>query len=185
MCMLNEDRWAADVYFGSTQTLFHVSGVRDPTGETGSRKSFTCWRLKSNWGSKRPVASGRTLIGYSEERGRTGWWGVRWGGGVSCDREESAVRGRGRHRVTVHFCSGIRSSMDSPASRRFSMSTSRLTPSTTIWTSSTSEKPRRSALEMSKTPPTAAVSTPPDRHIQEVNSQGQGWDCHHLKCESL
>uniref|UniRef100_A0A8D3CMW0 Uncharacterized protein n=1 Tax=Scophthalmus maximus TaxID=52904 RepID=A0A8D3CMW0_SCOMX len=54
------------------------------------------------------------------------------------------------------------SSMASPASRRFSMSTSRLTPSTTIWTSSTSEKPRRSALEMSKTPPTAAVSTPPD-----------------------
>uniref|UniRef100_A0A665X7F2 Uncharacterized protein n=1 Tax=Echeneis naucrates TaxID=173247 RepID=A0A665X7F2_ECHNA len=40
------------------------------------------------------------------------------------------------------------SSMLSPASRRFSMSTS----------SSTSEKPRRSALEMSKTPPTAAAS---------------------------
>uniref|UniRef100_A0A3Q1HTK7 Uncharacterized protein n=1 Tax=Anabas testudineus TaxID=64144 RepID=A0A3Q1HTK7_ANATE len=52
--------------------------------------------------------------------------------------------------------------MLSPASRRFSMSTSRLTPSTTIWTSSTSENPRRSALEMSKTPPTAAVSTPPE-----------------------
>uniref|UniRef100_A0A3Q4G644 Uncharacterized protein n=1 Tax=Neolamprologus brichardi TaxID=32507 RepID=A0A3Q4G644_NEOBR len=49
------------------------------------------------------------------------------------------------------------SSMLSPASSRFSISTSRLTPSTTICTSSTSEKPRRSALEMSKTPPTAAV----------------------------
>uniref|UniRef100_A0A3Q3FI69 Uncharacterized protein n=1 Tax=Labrus bergylta TaxID=56723 RepID=A0A3Q3FI69_9LABR len=52
------------------------------------------------------------------------------------------------------------SSMLSPPSRRFSISTSRLTPSTTICTSSTSEKPRRSAFEMSKTPPTAAVSTP-------------------------
>uniref|UniRef100_A0A8C4DKS8 Uncharacterized protein n=1 Tax=Dicentrarchus labrax TaxID=13489 RepID=A0A8C4DKS8_DICLA len=51
--------------------------------------------------------------------------------------------------------------------QRFSMSTRSLTPSTTIWTSSTSEKPRRSALEMSKTPPTAAVSTPP-------GSEGQG-----------
>uniref|UniRef100_A0A0E9WHT9 Uncharacterized protein n=1 Tax=Anguilla anguilla TaxID=7936 RepID=A0A0E9WHT9_ANGAN len=51
--------------------------------------------------------------------------------------------------------------MDWPFSRRFSMSTSSLTPSTTICTNSTSEKPKRSALEMSKTPPTAAVSTPP------------------------
>uniref|UniRef100_A0A3Q1BN97 Uncharacterized protein n=1 Tax=Amphiprion ocellaris TaxID=80972 RepID=A0A3Q1BN97_AMPOC len=59
------------------------------------------------------------------------------------------------------------SSMLSPPSRRFSMSTSRLTPSTTICTSSTSEKPRRSALEMSKTPPTAAVSTPPERRTGE------------------
>uniref|UniRef100_A0A3Q1GAZ0 Uncharacterized protein n=1 Tax=Acanthochromis polyacanthus TaxID=80966 RepID=A0A3Q1GAZ0_9TELE len=64
------------------------------------------------------------------------------------------------------------SSMLSPASRRFSMSTSRLTPSTTICTSSTSEKPRRSALEMSKTPPTAAVSTPPERQTggNDVNT---------------
>uniref|UniRef100_A0A3P9HPV8 Uncharacterized protein n=1 Tax=Oryzias latipes TaxID=8090 RepID=A0A3P9HPV8_ORYLA len=60
------------------------------------------------------------------------------------------------------------SSMPSPASRHFSMLTSRLTPSTTIWTSSTSEKPRRSALEMSKTPPTAAVSTPPGEEIQKT-----------------
>uniref|UniRef100_A0A8C8BVE8 Uncharacterized protein n=1 Tax=Oncorhynchus tshawytscha TaxID=74940 RepID=A0A8C8BVE8_ONCTS len=51
---------------------------------------------------------------------------------------------------------------DWPPSRRFSISTRVLTPSTTICTSSTSEKPRRSALEMSKTPPTAAVSTPPE-----------------------
>uniref|UniRef100_A0A8C9YL32 Uncharacterized protein n=1 Tax=Sander lucioperca TaxID=283035 RepID=A0A8C9YL32_SANLU len=53
------------------------------------------------------------------------------------------------------------SSMDWPFSSFFSISTSSLTPSTTICTSSTSEKPSLSALEMSKTPPTAAVSTPP------------------------
>uniref|UniRef100_A0A4X2K869 Uncharacterized protein n=1 Tax=Vombatus ursinus TaxID=29139 RepID=A0A4X2K869_VOMUR len=55
----------------------------------------------------------------------------------------------------------IKSSMDWPCSKRFSISMSSFTPSTTICTSSTSEKPNRSALEMSKTPPTAAVSTPP------------------------
>ena len=43
----------------------------------------------------------------------------------------------------------------------FSMVTRRLTPSMTIWTSSTSEKPSRSALEMSKVPFSLAVSTPP------------------------
>uniref|UniRef100_A0A4X1TUX7 Uncharacterized protein n=1 Tax=Sus scrofa TaxID=9823 RepID=A0A4X1TUX7_PIG len=48
-----------------------------------------------------------------------------------------------------------------PCSSRCSISMSSFTPSTTICTSSTSEKPRRSALETSKTPPTAAVSTPP------------------------
>uniref|UniRef100_A0A8C9V318 Uncharacterized protein n=1 Tax=Scleropages formosus TaxID=113540 RepID=A0A8C9V318_SCLFO len=53
------------------------------------------------------------------------------------------------------------SSIDSPFSSCFSISISKFTPSTTICTSSTSEKPSRSALEMSKTPPTAAVSTPP------------------------
>uniref|UniRef100_A0A3Q2QIK9 Uncharacterized protein n=1 Tax=Fundulus heteroclitus TaxID=8078 RepID=A0A3Q2QIK9_FUNHE len=57
----------------------------------------------------------------------------------------------------------MKSSMDWPFSRRFSISTSSLTPSTTICTSSTSEKPILSALEMSKTPPTAAVSTPPGK----------------------
>uniref|UniRef100_A0A8C2H7M6 Uncharacterized protein n=1 Tax=Cyprinus carpio TaxID=7962 RepID=A0A8C2H7M6_CYPCA len=56
----------------------------------------------------------------------------------------------------------MRSSMAWPFSSRFSISISSLTPSTTICISSTSEKPRRSALEMSKTPPTAAVSTPPN-----------------------
>uniref|UniRef100_A0A8C9MUQ3 Uncharacterized protein n=1 Tax=Serinus canaria TaxID=9135 RepID=A0A8C9MUQ3_SERCA len=55
----------------------------------------------------------------------------------------------------------MRSSMDWPFSRRFSISMRSFTPSTTICTSSTSEKPRRSALETSNTPPTAAVSTPP------------------------
>uniref|UniRef100_A0A6Q2ZE96 Uncharacterized protein n=1 Tax=Esox lucius TaxID=8010 RepID=A0A6Q2ZE96_ESOLU len=52
-------------------------------------------------------------------------------------------------------------SMASPFSSFFSISTMSLTPSTTIWTCSTSEEPRRSALEMSNTPPTEAVSTPP------------------------
>uniref|UniRef100_A0A8C8ABJ0 Uncharacterized protein n=1 Tax=Otus sunia TaxID=257818 RepID=A0A8C8ABJ0_9STRI len=55
----------------------------------------------------------------------------------------------------------MRASMDWPFSRHFSISMSSFTPSTTICTSSTSEKPRRSALETSNTPPTAAVSTPP------------------------
>uniref|UniRef100_A0A3B3D212 Uncharacterized protein n=1 Tax=Oryzias melastigma TaxID=30732 RepID=A0A3B3D212_ORYME len=58
------------------------------------------------------------------------------------------------------------SSMDWPFSSLFSISVSSLTPSTTICTSSTSEKPSRSALEMSNTPPTAAVSTPPARPPQ-------------------
>uniref|UniRef100_A0A3B4DCT1 Uncharacterized protein n=1 Tax=Pygocentrus nattereri TaxID=42514 RepID=A0A3B4DCT1_PYGNA len=65
----------------------------------------------------------------------------------------------------------MRSSIDWPPSRRFSISTSRPTPSTTICTSSTSEKPSRSALEMSKTPPTAAVSTPPGQ--RNIKVQGQ------------
>uniref|UniRef100_A0A8C5BZS5 Uncharacterized protein n=1 Tax=Gadus morhua TaxID=8049 RepID=A0A8C5BZS5_GADMO len=59
-------------------------------------------------------------------------------------------------------------SMGWPFSSFFSISTSSLTPSTTICTSSTSEKPRRSALEMSKVPPTAAVSTPPERRETPV-----------------
>uniref|UniRef100_A0A6I8R7S8 Uncharacterized protein n=1 Tax=Xenopus tropicalis TaxID=8364 RepID=A0A6I8R7S8_XENTR len=53
------------------------------------------------------------------------------------------------------------SSMDCPFSSFFSISIMSFTPSTTIWTWSTSEKPSLSALEISKTPPTAAVSTPP------------------------
>ena len=40
---------------------------------------------------------------------------------------------------------------------------SSLIPSTTFWTSSTSEWPRRSALEMSKMPSVLAVSTPPGK----------------------
>uniref|UniRef100_A0A665T2H4 Uncharacterized protein n=1 Tax=Echeneis naucrates TaxID=173247 RepID=A0A665T2H4_ECHNA len=53
-------------------------------------------------------------------------------------------------------------SMASPFSSFFSISTISLTPSTTSWTCATSEEPRRSALEMSNTPPTEAVSTPPE-----------------------
>uniref|UniRef100_A0A452VL78 Uncharacterized protein n=2 Tax=Ursus TaxID=9639 RepID=A0A452VL78_URSMA len=59
-----------------------------------------------------------------------------------------------------------------PCSSRCSISMSSFTPSTTICTSSTSEKPRRSALETSKTPPTAAVSTPPG---ETTSSAGLGW----------
>ncbi|TNN23708.1 hypothetical protein EYF80_066167 [Liparis tanakae] len=59
------------------------------------------------------------------------------------------------------------SSMDSPFSSFFSICTNSFTPSTTVCTSSTSEKPSRSALEMSKVPPTAAVSTPPEGHETE------------------
>uniref|UniRef100_A0A8D3A127 Uncharacterized protein n=1 Tax=Scophthalmus maximus TaxID=52904 RepID=A0A8D3A127_SCOMX len=59
-------------------------------------------------------------------------------------------------------------SMASPFSSFFSISTISLTPSTTSWTCATSEEPRRSAFEMSNTPPTEAVSTPP----KEVQGQG-------------
>ena len=51
--------------------------------------------------------------------------------------------------------------MDLFFSSLFSMLIRRLTPSITLCTNSTSEKPRRSELEMSNTLPTAAVSTPP------------------------
>lgn len=61
----------------------------------------------------------------------------------------------------IYFCSGIRSSMDSPFSSLFSISIKRFTPSTTPWTNSTSEKPKRSEFDMSNIPPSAAVSTPP------------------------
>uniref|UniRef100_A0A3P9DB56 Uncharacterized protein n=1 Tax=Maylandia zebra TaxID=106582 RepID=A0A3P9DB56_9CICH len=62
-------------------------------------------------------------------------------------------------------------SMLSPFSSFFSISTISLTPSTTSWTCSTSEEPRRSALEMSNTPPTEAVSTPPKEKGQKSESQ--------------
>uniref|UniRef100_A0A3B1J695 Uncharacterized protein n=1 Tax=Astyanax mexicanus TaxID=7994 RepID=A0A3B1J695_ASTMX len=72
----------------------------------------------------------------------------------------------------------MRSSIDWPPSRRFSISISKLTPSTTICTSSTSEKPSRSALEMSKTPPTAAVSTPPEQRNLNITDR----PCSPLPC---
>uniref|UniRef100_A0A8C7ALS2 Uncharacterized protein n=1 Tax=Neovison vison TaxID=452646 RepID=A0A8C7ALS2_NEOVI len=53
------------------------------------------------------------------------------------------------------------SSMDWPFSSFFSISTMSFTPSTTSCTCSTSDEPSRSALDMSNTEPTAAVSTPP------------------------
>uniref|UniRef100_A0A8C1N5T6 Uncharacterized protein n=1 Tax=Cyprinus carpio TaxID=7962 RepID=A0A8C1N5T6_CYPCA len=59
-------------------------------------------------------------------------------------------------------------SMDSPFSSFFSISIISLTPSTTHCTCSTSEEPIRSALEMSNTPPTEAVSTPPEK----INEDG-------------
>uniref|UniRef100_A0A665X6J9 Uncharacterized protein n=1 Tax=Echeneis naucrates TaxID=173247 RepID=A0A665X6J9_ECHNA len=69
------------------------------------------------------------------------------------------------------------SSMGWPFSSFFSISISSFTPSTTICTSSTSEKPSLSALEMSKMPPTAAVSTPPDVRQEQTVSEGRcpGW----------
>lgn len=70
---------------------------------------------------------------------------------------------RDKHEVVpLYFCAGIMLSMASPFSSFFSISTISLTPSTTNWTWATSEEPRRSALEMSNTPPTEAVSTPPE-----------------------
>ncbi|KAJ0004214.1 hypothetical protein NQD34_010428 [Periophthalmus magnuspinnatus] len=57
-------------------------------------------------------------------------------------------------------------SIASPFSSFFSISTMSFTPSTTICTCSTSEEPRRSALEISNTPPTEAVSTPPGRKVK-------------------
>ncbi|KAJ1069673.1 hypothetical protein K5549_009696, partial [Capra hircus] len=68
----------------------------------------------------------------------------------------------------------MRSSMAWPCSSRCSISMSSFTPSTTICTSSTSEKPRRSALETSKTPPTAAVSTPPGETPHQHPGRTQG-----------
>lgn len=70
---------------------------------------------------------------------------------------------RTKNIVPLYFWAGIMLSMASPFSSFFSISTINLTPSTTNWTCSTSEEPRRSALEMSNTPPTEAVSTPPGR----------------------
>jgi len=61
----------------------------------------------------------------------------------------------------VPMAAGIKLSIASPFSSFFSISMSKLTPSTTPCTSSTSENPRRSVLEMSYVPPSAAVSTPP------------------------
>uniref|UniRef100_A0A8C0GKS3 Uncharacterized protein n=1 Tax=Chelonoidis abingdonii TaxID=106734 RepID=A0A8C0GKS3_CHEAB len=65
------------------------------------------------------------------------------------------------------------SSMAWPFSSFFSISIMSLTPSTTICTCSTSEKPSRSALETSNTAPTASVSTPPGGEPRGVGSEGQ------------
>uniref|UniRef100_A0A3Q3REI8 Uncharacterized protein n=1 Tax=Mastacembelus armatus TaxID=205130 RepID=A0A3Q3REI8_9TELE len=67
--------------------------------------------------------------------------------------------------------------MDWPFSSLFSISISSLMPSTTICTSSTSEKPSLSALEMSNTPPTAAVSTPPDGEKPRSSFHVSGASC--------
>uniref|UniRef100_A0A3Q3N7R8 Uncharacterized protein n=1 Tax=Mastacembelus armatus TaxID=205130 RepID=A0A3Q3N7R8_9TELE len=69
-------------------------------------------------------------------------------------------------------------SMASPFSSFFSISIISFTPSTTSCTCSTSEEPRRSALEMSNTPPTEAVSTPPteDNQVQMIPQRSpQTW----------
>lgn len=59
---------------------------------------------------------------------------------------------------------GMRSSTDSRFSKRFSILMRRFTPSMIACICSTSELPRRSRLEMSKMPPSEAVSTPPVCH---------------------
>lgn len=76
----------------------------------------------------------------------------------------------------LYFWAGIMLSIDSPFSSFFSISTISLTPSTTHCTCSTSEEPRRSALEMSNTPPTEAVSTPPERNEWRSNKSTNGTD---------
>merc|ERR1719308_777039 len=75
---------------------------------------------------------------------------------LACSIAHEWLREKGKI-VPFYFWEGIMLSMASP----FSSSTMSLTPSTTSWTCATSEEPRRSALEMSNTPPTEAVSTPP------------------------
>lgn len=94
-------------------------------------------------------------------------------------------------RARLHFWAGIRSSIGCPCSSLCSISMSNFTPSTTICTSSTSEKPRRSELETSKTPPTAAVSTPPgdgeDRSagLRKPEPSAPHLCCPQLTCASL
>ena len=63
-------------------------------------------------------------------------------------------------------CPGRRSFIGLLFSSLFSIMMRRLTPSMTFWTSSTSENPSLSKFEMSKTPPSAAVSTPPEFHMK-------------------
>ena len=67
-----------------------------------------------------------------------------------------------------YFCWTAEMSLSafSPAWSFFSIAMRVLTPSTTIWTSSSSENPRRSALEISNIPPSEAVSTPPKHSIR-------------------
>ena len=71
--------------------------------------------------------------------------------------------------LRFHFCSkpSTSASMSCPFSSFFSQAMRNSTPSTTICTSSTSEKPSRSAFEMSNTPPSDAVSTPPARRSRK------------------
>lgn len=115
-----------------------------------------------------PRTNQQTFVG-SVNKSRVGWnkgdrrTSVKWG--LKC--------------IWSYFWAGTRSSIDWPFSSRFSISISNLTPSTTICTSSTSEKPSRSALDMSKTPPTAAVSTPP------YEQKDRSHHCNHNICQIL
>ena len=63
------------------------------------------------------------------------------------------------------FAVGSRSFIGRLVPSLFSIAMRRVTPSITFWTSSTSEKPNLSRLEISKTLPSAAVSTPPVKSI--------------------
>ena len=91
--------------------------------------------------------------GGAKDEGAGLWWA---GSSLRLGLQQSAAGW-----LCAYFWAGIMSSMDWPFSSFFSISTMSFTPSTTSCTCSTSYEPRRSALDMSNTEPTAAVSTPP------------------------
>lgn len=86
---------------------------------------------------------------------------------LSCSK--SLGRYLGVYRRAFYLDGGTKSFIGRLVSSLFSIAIRRLTPSITFWTSSTSEKPSLSKLEMSKTLPSAAVSTPPVGSIDYID----------------